>query len=110
MIQEITNNIDKIIEACREFRLQSLYVFGSAARESDFTPKSDIDFLVTFKTNPLLENIDELSLYFESIDKLSNKFSNILKRDIDLLIEKNIKNKYLLESINSEKKIIYAEA
>ena len=48
MIPEITNNIDKIIEACKEFKLQSLYVFGSAARENDFTPKSDIDFLATF--------------------------------------------------------------
>ena len=110
MIPEITNNIDKIIEACKEFKLQSLYVFGSAARENDFTPKSDIDFLATFNLNPSFENIDELNLYFENIDELSNKFSIILKRNVDLLIEKNIKNKYLLESINNEKKIIYAQA
>lgn len=110
MIPEITNNLDKIIEACKEYNVKSLYVFGSAARETDFNKKSDVDFVAEFKTNPSLTNIDELSLYFENMDALSNKFSIILNRSIDLIIEKNIKNKFLLQSINQEKKMLYAEA
>jgi len=46
MVGAVKNNLDKIIEACKEHHIQSLYSFGSAAREIDFTEKSDIDFLV----------------------------------------------------------------
>lgn len=110
MIPEIANNLDKIIEACKEYKVESLYVFGSAAREKDFDKKSDIDFLASFKLNLSLNNIDELSIYFENIDALANKFSLILNRNIDLIVEKNLKNKFLLQSINKEKKMLYAEA
>lgn len=111
MAPEITNNLDKIIEACKEFQVQTLYVFGSAARQNDFNSAySDIDFLADFKLKPTITNMDELAFYFENIDALTNKFKLICNRNIDLIIEKNIKNKYLLESINKDKKLIYAEA
>ena len=44
MILEITNNIDKIIEACKLHYIKSFYVFGSATT-ANFNTKSDIDFL-----------------------------------------------------------------
>ena len=38
---------DKVVEFCRRHHIHKLSLFGSVLRE-DFTPESDIDFLVEF--------------------------------------------------------------
>ena len=44
----ITENIEQIISACERHKVKYLYVFGSAARGTDFSTNSDVDFLYAF--------------------------------------------------------------
>ncbi|MGN6213201.1 nucleotidyltransferase family protein [Parafilimonas sp.] len=109
MNQIIEDNKQQIIDLCKQYHVKELYVFGSATRE-DFNAESDVDLLVEFKSYPSLTNNNELYAYFENMDNLSDRFSSLFKREVDLLTEKNIRNKYLKKIINDEKKLIYAEA
>lgn len=105
----IENNRQQIIELCRQFNVKELYAFGSVVRD-DFNASSDIDLLADFNFNPNPDSIDELEKYFTAQDELTEKLQRLLRREVDLLVEKNIRNKYLKKIITMEKKLIYAEA
>ena len=105
----IENNKQQIIELCRRFKVKELYAFGSVVRE-DFNPSSDIDFIAAFNFQPDPDNIEELEKYFSNQDSLTENLKILLNREVDLLVEKNIRNKYLKTIISKEKKLIYAEA
>ena len=76
-----------------------MYAFGSVLTNR-FSDKSDIDLIVDFKDVELLKYADN---YFDF------KFSleDLLKRPIDLLEEKAIKNPYFKQSVDNQKKLIY---
>lgn len=95
----IDQNISKISQLCEVHGVKHLYVFGSVLTQN-FNDKSDIDLIVDFKDIELLDYADN---YFEF------KFSleDILKRPVDLLEEKAIKNPYFKQSIQEQKRLIY---
>lgn len=102
MVAEVKNNLDKIIETCRQMQVQSLYLFGSGARSDDFSTGSDIDFLFSMITNNEglpISNYD----YFDLLWKLEE----ITGRKVDLVSEKGIRNKYLLKSILEDRIKLY---
>ena len=90
-----------IIKLCKTHKVKSLYAFGSVLTEN-FNKKSDIDLIVDF-TNIALE--DYADNYFDF------KFSlqDILKRPIDLLEEKAIKNPYIRQFVNLQRQLIYGQ-
>ena len=110
MVSLIEKNKNAIVALCKKHQVKSLYAFGSAVRDNDFTRNSDIDLLADFNNQPHLENAEELLHYFENLDMLNYELENLFNRHVDLLTEKNIRNKYLKEIINSEKQLIYAQA
>ena len=57
-------NMDKIVELCKKYKVQYLYVFGSILTNR-FNDESDVDLLVRFKDNeiPLLEFGDNFLVY-----------------------------------------------
>ena len=65
-----------------------------------FKKNSDIDFVVDFSEIDLYDYADNYFDFKTSLEKL-------LKRQIDLLEDKAIKNPYLRQSIDSSKKLIY---
>jgi predicted nucleotidyltransferase len=95
----IEQNISTIEKLCESHMVNHLYVFGSILTNK-FSEKSDIDLIVTFKEIELLRYADN---YFDF------KFSleDILKRPVDLLEEKAIRNPYFKQSIDKQKKLIY---
>lgn len=97
----IDQNINTIAKLCESHKVNQLYVFGSILTNK-FSENSDIDLTVTFKEIELLRYADN---YFDF------KFSleAILKRPVDLLEEKAIRNPYFKESIDKQKKLIYGE-
>ena len=97
----INENIDKIKALCSKHKVQKLYVFGSVLTDK-FTKESDIDLLVDF------DNIDVFN-YADNYFDFKFALENILKRKIDLLETKAIKNPYLKQSIDSSKKLIYGQ-
>ena len=86
---------------CEQHKVNKLYVFGSAL-SNNFNEKSDIDLIVDFNTLALEEYADN---YFDF------KFSlqDILKRPLDLLEEKAIKNPYFRKSVNKQRQLIYGQ-
>lgn len=92
-------NIQHIIELCRLHKVKSLSVFGSILTEK-FNENSDVDLLVDFDS----ANIDDyVSNYFSFKDSLMALFN----RDVDLIEEKGLKNKFFIQNINRTKQIIY---
>jgi hypothetical protein len=97
-LEPYKDDIDKL---CREHKVNRLYAFGSVLT-GKFNSKSDIDLLVDFAEIKLEDYADN---YFDF------KFSlqDILKRPIDLLEEKAMKNPYLIKSINQQRQLIYGK-
>jgi len=92
-------NIERIKQLCKEHRVKNFSVFGSALTEN-FSSDSDIDFMVDFDENDPIKYTD---LYF----KLKDKLEQILKRQIDLIEERGIKNSFFKKEIDESKVIIY---
>jgi predicted nucleotidyltransferase len=88
-----------ILDLCRKYRVRYLYAFGSVLTDK-FNDQSDVDFVVDFKRMPLKIYSDN---YYDFKFSLEDK----LKRQVDLLEYKAIRNPYLLENINKHKKLIY---
>jgi len=95
----IDNNIDSIRALCNKHKVARLFIFGSILTDN-FKNSSDIDLLVDFSGVDLYDYADN---YFDLKDSLEK----LLKRPIDLLEDKAIKNPYLRESIESSNKLIY---
>lgn len=94
-----TANIILINNLCKLNKVKSLYAFGSVVRD-DFNEFSDIDLVVDFdETDPYLYT----DLYFS----LKLNLENILKRPIDLLEERAIKNRFFREELEKIKVKIY---
>ena len=71
-----------IKELCQTHGISYLGLFGSYARGED-KPASDIDLLVKFDK--------QVSLF--DLARAQNSFSDYLHKDVDLVIEKNLKPK-----------------
>jgi hypothetical protein len=93
---------DKITTACAQHELKYLYVFGSAARNVDFSDNSDIDLLYAFNK----EKIGK-SNYAHNFFKFQEKLEGILNRKIDLVPGEKITNPYFLKQVNAEKIQLY---
>lgn len=95
----IEANIESLRKLCSIYHVDKMYLFGSALN-SNFTNKSDLDFLVKFKSI-------ELSGYLENYLNLKEKLKNLFGREVDLLEEQTLRNPILIKSINKSKELIY---
>lgn len=91
---------DDIERLCKIYNVKSLYAFGSVLSDK-FNVKSDVDFIVDF-------DFPEISQYADNYYGLKFSLEDILKRPIDLLEEKAIKNPYFIQSIENKRQLIYA--
>lgn len=101
MIKLIEHNLEAIISLFDAHQVSRAYVFGSALT-SHFNENSDIDFLVTFKDS--IQLMDYSDNYFN----LKMKLEDLLKRQVDLVSSKSLKNPILKESIDKSKVNLYA--
>ena len=95
-IDKYSNDIKRL---CLLHKVKRLYAFGSVLTDK-FSDKSDVDLMVDFEKVDITKYADN---YFEF------KFSleDILKRPIDLIEEKAIKNPYFIQTINNQRKLLY---
>lgn len=87
-------------EACREYGVEKLYVFGSVA-EGTSTSQSDIDFVVEF-------NRSDYDGAFDQFMGLKNRLEEIFGKPVDLVSSKKIRNPVFAEELNNSKSLIYA--
>lgn len=92
-------DIEKIKALCEENKVKSLYAFGSVTRD-DFNELSDIDLVVDFEEKDPFTYTD---LYFN----LKSKLENLLKRQVDLLEERAIKNPIFRQELENSRVKIY---
>src|ERR1051326_7532361 len=90
--------LEKITEFCRSHHVRELSLFGSVLSDS-FNSKSDIDMLVSFKTEAHPDLIDFV--------QMQDELAGILGRDVDLIEKEALQNPFLRHSILSHKEIIY---
>lgn len=95
----VTDHVPTVISALQAHGVTRAYLFGSVLT-TDFRTESDVDLLVTFGDVPLLDFADN---FFE----LKEKLEAILGRRVDLVIEKDLRNPYLIASINRTKQLFY---
>lgn len=92
---------DRIEAFCRKWRINELSLFGSVLRD-DFSPKSDVDVLVTFDEDAPWD----LWNVFEARDELSEMFG----RPVDFVEKKALKNPFRRHSILTSRQVIYARS
>jgi predicted nucleotidyltransferase len=92
MIPALTTHRAGIAALCHRFHVRRLDVFGSAARETDFTPASDVDLLVEFEPN---HGTPALGEYLG----LREALSSLLGRDVDLTMMTAVRNPFLRTAI-----------
>ncbi len=85
---------------CKENKVRSLHVFGSANTDK-FTDHSDIDFLIAFDEDISIEE------YTNNYFNLQYALRALFNREIDLVTEKSLSNPYLIKGINQTKQLIY---
>ncbi len=92
-------NIIRIQLLCKEYKVKKFSVFGSVLTDK-FSSDSDINFIVDFYENDPIKYTD---LYYQLKDKLEQ----ILKRKIDIIEERGIKNSFFRKEIEESKVEIY---
>jgi predicted nucleotidyltransferase len=99
-MEKIKINIpgEKIAAFCRRNHILKLALFGSVLRD-DSRPDSDVDVLVEF--DPLAK------IGFMALGRMRRELSNILEREVDLVLQDGLKPR-LRHSVISNSKTLYA--
>lgn len=93
----------ELAELCRRYRVERLYLFGSAASEQLDADYRDLDFLVCFADRaPTAEYADR---YLGFADALEGLFH----RPVDLVTVQSIRNPYFRREIESTRQLIYEQ-
>ncbi len=92
------------LPALREFlakhRVKSACIFGSATGDN-FRADSDIDLLISFQ-----EPLDSRE-YAQNFWSLYLNLPRLLGRQVDIVVEEDLKNPYFIEEVNETKISIY---
>jgi len=96
----IEENKQKLIELCKKYDVQSMYVFGSASSE-DFKESSDIDILIAFKKDISIER------YTDNYFELHYKLEELFNRKVDLITENSLSNPYFIERVEENSELVF---
>ena len=96
---EIAQHKDEIARLCQLFGIKRLEIFGSASTD-DFHSESDIDCLIEFAEN----GGNHFDRYFD----LKYALEGVFGRDVDLVVDKAIKNPYFRQAVDRSRQLIYA--
>ena len=91
----------ELTEACRQFGVERLEVFGSAARMDFDFRKSDVDFIVRFQA-------PGGSGYADRYLGLAERLEQVLGTPVDLLTERSLRNPFFVSAIAPDRTIVYA--
>jgi predicted nucleotidyltransferase len=88
-----------VVRLCEKYGINELSIFGSSIRD-DFSKNSDVDILVSFGKTL------EITLF--DIMDIETEFSQLLKREVDIVEKEALKNPIRKNKILSTREIIYA--
>ena len=90
--------VDKIADFCRSNRVQELSLFGSALTDR-FGSDSDIDLLITFKT--------DARIGFLALTRVQYELEDLLGRKVDLVPKGGLKPA-IRDSVLATARVLYA--
>ena len=96
----ITDNINRLRELCAIYKVKTLYIFGSILTDR-FNENSDVDLLVNFNSEINYQN------YTDNYFNFFYALKDLLKRNVDLVDESSVKNKYFRAELDETKQLIY---
>jgi len=99
MVSIIESRKNELFELCQKYHVKRLDVFGSAAM-GDFTPSSDIDFVVEFDDSVAKRRFDN---FFELLYALKKLFG----RYIDLVEPGGLRNPYFAKRLEQTRRPVY---
>jgi predicted nucleotidyltransferase len=97
-IEQYTKDIKRL---CAQHKVKRLYAFGSILTDR-FGTDSDVDLIVDFE--PL-----DVRQYADNYFNLKFALEDTLRRSIDLLEEKTIRNPYFRHAIEHQRQLIYGD-
>lgn len=100
--QELNDKHGALAALCRKYSVVSLDLFGSASTEDWQAEDSDLDFVVTFRSEKGGGGIADRYL------GLAQELETLFGRPVDLLTPQSIRNPYLRRSIEATSTRVYA--
>ncbi len=100
MIELIQRKRAAVAEACQEFGVRRLEIFGSAVHEDFDAQESDLDFIA----NVLPPLHPGIAIRFFG---LAETLEKIFERPVDLLTDSMIRNPVLRDAVNRDRTVIY---
>lgn len=91
---------EAIRNACKQYGVERLRVFGSVLTDRFDPQRSDVDFLVTFQ--PGRENL------FHDYFDLKFELERIVGHDVDLVMERSVKNPFFRTSAMATAQDLFA--
>lgn len=91
---------ESLAQICQRFRVERLYLFGSAAKGGFDSERSDLDFLVTFEEQQPGE-------YADNYLGLAQALETLCGRPADLVTERSIRNPYFREAVFAARQLLY---
>lgn len=96
----IEKYFDRLYELCQKYRVEKLYIFGSALTDRFDINTSDIDLVVELQDLPPVEKGETLLILWEELETL-------FQRKVDLLTDQPVSNPILKKQIDRSKLLIY---
>ena len=87
-----------VLQACREFGIRRLEVFGSTVRFPETA--RDVDLLVDFGDRPVKGFSSVFFGFKESLERLFGK-------PVDLITDESLGNPYFRQSVEATKQLVY---
>ena len=103
LIELIEKKRGELAELCRRYRVERLYLFGSAAAGRFRPPSSDLDFIVEMADRrPNAAYADRYLAFAEELERLFG-------RPVDLITEQSIRNPYFRREVEATRQLIYGQ-
>lgn len=100
MIDLIAQKREELIGLCRQFRVDHLDLFGSAATGRFDPTSSDLDFIIEFEDRVAPGLLNRYLDFAAALERL-------LGRPVDLLTPRSIRNPYFKQTLEATKETIY---
>ncbi len=104
MVAIVEQRKTALVELCRRYRVERLYLFGSAVLGHFDVRRSDLDFLVRFSDRePTGEYADRYLGFAEALERLFD-------RPVDVITEESIHNPYFRSEVESTRQLLYEQS
>jgi predicted nucleotidyltransferase len=94
--------LPNVIDLFKSHKISRAFAFGSVLTHN-FTEKSDVDIIISFKDG--LEPLEKGELMWD----LQFALEDMLHREIDLIQETTPRNPYFIKELNETKMLIYGQ-